>query len=46
MVLIKKHRLEENKLIPLWLVLQYPQILAHTNGRWSLAVKAKYRLAF
>ena len=33
--------LEENKLIPLWLVLQYPQILAHTNGRWSLAVKAR-----
>jgi hypothetical protein len=33
--------LDDNKLIPLWLVLQYPQILAHTNGRWSLAVKAR-----
>ena len=33
--------LDDNKLIPLWLVLQYPQILAHTGGRWSLAVKAK-----
>jgi hypothetical protein len=33
--------LDDNKLIPLWLVLQYPQILAHTEGRWYLAVKAK-----